>query len=249
MSQMRWQRKMETQKQKDNCDIQGVFQQQKTNTIYRFNRVRENYKNPAANARTFQSSKQEILEDQKTFRISRNVIGEVFCLKGLGIVCTKESLIKENTQEKICLLEKAHDYFMDAKELADKNNCAQPSHSKWLASSKASLADALHEQGDHYNANLLMGQAQKILGQLVSQFPDYPEGHIELARISFRKLRWSLSKINFNLEKAHNLFNHPVHRKHVADDAERKIYESIIANLKATVAELQQTVYVQSCLT
>ena len=133
------------------------------------------------------------------------------------------------------------EHFSDAVELAEKKNCIQPSLTKWLAISKASLANELHLQGNHYDGNVVLGQALKLLGQLVMQFPDYPEGFLALASVQCFKVKWTLGKITFSLEHAQNLFKEPVHRKHVSDDAERKLYEQTIASLTNTVNALQQS--------
>ena len=215
--------------------------------IQLFERVKEIYRNSTKVTFNFESAEQEVISIQNEFRMSFNFQGEFFCLKALKILYEKRGDLSLDIDDKVLFYEKAHGHINEAVlRSLEKRTTQQPSLPKHQARIKSKLGDTLHLKGDHHNGNLLIGQALKILGQLVAQFPDYPEAHIELATVSFLKLKWSLGKINFNLEKAHNLFNHPIHRKHVAEDAERKGYESMITNLKATVAEIQRTVQVQN---
>lgn len=197
-----------------------------------FEEVKQFYKNAKDNGDIEHSSEKEVLRIQSEFCEYGDNKGVLFCLKALAIIKETQGDTATEETEKVKFYESAHESINDAIMLAEKIKWNQPSILKHQAIIKTKLGDLLHKVDDHYNANILESDAFKIFERMLYENPDYAEGHLEMANASYNKLKWTLRKMLFVLSKAENLFNYPVHRKHIPETNELVKYRSRIAEIR-----------------
>jgi hypothetical protein len=114
-----------------------------------------------------------------------------------------ESLSDKNDfpSEKLSYLEEAHKFAKELLEMAQSNNCLQPSHIKRLAITKRKLAAAVSMR-DPQRARMLETDAMRLLIDVIKKSPDYGEAFLELAEIQKQKLLRELNSLSRNISTA-----------------------------------------------
>jgi hypothetical protein len=200
-----------------------------------FEEVKQIYKSAENNRGVNPISEKEVLRIQSEFRIIGDEKGVLFCCKALSIIDEKRGDAEIELTVKIKYYEAAHEHIVNAVILGENIKWKQPSILKRLAIIKTKLGDALHQLGDHFNANILESDSLKIFGRMLYEKPDYAEGHLEKITAYYSKLKWSLGKILHELSITENLFNKPIHTKHQPDTTELQCYKKRIETMRSTV--------------
>lgn len=200
-----------------------------------YNKVKSIYKCAERNGCTDENSEQAVLQIQQEFQESCNKQGVLFCEKALSIIYEKRGDLATVITDKVHHYEQAHDCINQAVIQATHLKWEQPSLLKRQGIIKHKLGDALHQSGDHYNANMLESDAFKIFGKMLHTHPDYAEGLLAYTAASFNKLKWHLRKLKFDLGRTENLFKSPKHTKHQPDDYELSAYRQQMEEMRSTI--------------
>lgn len=200
-----------------------------------FNKVKSIYKCAERNGCTDEKSELEVLRIQQEFQESGNKQGMLFCKKALSIIYEKRGDLAMVKTDKVHHYEQAHDCINEAVIQATQLKWEQPSLLKRQGIIKHKLGDALHQSGDHYNANMLESDAFKIFGKMLHTHPDYAEGLLAYTAASFNKLKWHLRKLMFDLGRTENLFENPKHTKHQPDEYELSAYRQQMEDMRSTI--------------
>lgn len=203
-----------------------------------YEEVKSIYKNLEFNRDSLPSCGQRVLEIYDEFERCNDKKGVIFCLKALAIISERKGDNATDLNGKVACYEQAHDTINDAVLQAIQIKWKQPALAKHQAIIKSKLGNTLHEGGDHYNANILEADAFKIFGKILSETPCYAEAHLEAATASFNKLKWSLRKMLYELNKAEDLFKNPKDVKHAPDAGKLQSYQEYINNMRNTVGLL-----------
>jgi hypothetical protein len=213
----------------------GQEKQEEISHLY--NQAKALYKSTGNKEQLLEAARQIVVIEGQ-FHALQETPGRVFCKKGSGIIHFNIAQITLDIDDKISSLETANDFITEALILAEKNGISIPSLQKQQLIIKSALADALHVTGDHRNANQLETSAFKNISRVLNDYPDYPEIYLELASASYRKIKWSLSKILADLGHAEDLLQHPKHIKHTPDAMELAGYNSRISSLRISINNL-----------
>jgi len=212
--------------------------------VAQFEKVKAIYKRAENIGDTNAESELELLGIQTLFKNLNNFKGEIICKKAFSIIYEKRAGNFNDTDKQIDCFEIALNYANEALIQAEKNNWHQPSLIKRQAIIKSKLGDILHSIGNHIDANFLESDALKALNKVVHEFPDYSEGYLEMASASFSKLKWSLRKILADLNKADQLFSHPIHTKHLPDAiTELPVLKNRIENMRQNINQILTIAY------
>lgn len=203
-----------------------------------FNEVKEIYKAHHTDA----VAENRLREIQEEFHLLKNNEGIIYCFKALSIIMKERGDNALDTGDKILHYEASHDMIIEAVLLAEKIKWHQPALLKHQAIIKSTLADTLHQAGDHHDANLLDKSAFRTLGELLEQHPDYGEGHYIAVSTSFKKLKWSLQKMLIDLGKTESLLKKPFHTKHRASQDEVLHYLQNIQVMRTTINSISQVI-------
>lgn len=200
-----------------------------------FERVKSIYRCAERNGCTDANSEKEVLGIQEEFQAAGHKQGMLFCKKALSIIYEKRGDLATVNTEKVQHYEQAHDCINEAVIQAAQLKWEQPSLLKRQGIIKHKLGDALHQSGDHYNANILESDAFKIFGKMLHTHPDYAEGLFAYTAASFGKLKWQLRKLMFDLGRTENLFKNPKHTKHQPDEYELSAYRQQMEQMRSTI--------------
>ena len=177
-----------------------------------------------------------------SFNSEKGREGVIYASKGLAIIFHRRALTIEGVKEKIVSLEKAHDTINETVTKARKFNKLQPSLLKHQVAIKSDLAEILHTTGDHYNAKLIEKSAGMVAAEMRENFPDYAEGFVTVLSASYKKLKWMMSKMLWDLGRTESLLKKPVHTKHRVSPDEVHQYMQDIQKMRATINSISQII-------
>jgi len=183
-------------------------------------------------------SEQRLIDIQRKFETLKKGEGAIFCSKAMAILYEKRGDEAKEIEWAIKYYEQAHDLINDAVVKARQIKWVQPSLLKRQGAIKSKLGEALHKSGDHHNANLLEKTAFKVFGDLLQDYPDYGEGHFTAVSASFKKVKWMLRKMLFDLGKTEELLKNPRHTKHKTEGKELHDYYNDIERMRSTIIAL-----------
>ncbi len=184
----------------------------------------------------------EIAREFSSFNNEKGREGIIYTAKGISIIHFKRHTKSDDPQEKIYHLELAHDTINDAITQARKIKKLQPSLLKHQIAIKSDLAEVLHTTSDHYNANLLENSAGQVAAELKELFPDYGEGFLTAVSASYKRLKWMMGKMLFDLRRTETLLKKPVHTKHTASQEEVQQYLQDIDRMRTTLNSIYQVI-------
>ncbi len=190
---------------------------------------------------------QRLQEILTKFAQINNKKGVAFVKKSIAIINEIKADNDNTLHERIVHYEIAHDSINEIATLPI--TYVEPSIVKRRAVLKSKLGSCLHQTGQHQDANLLESDAAKLFQKIQFEFPDYPEARLENATASFRKIRWTLTRIQADLETCAKQFSKPTHTKHLPEEWELKEYFGRISNLKSTIQQLSNIINSNSCIT
>lgn len=213
------------------------FDEKQSQLIALFNEVKNIYSSNRIDKKA-EDRLREIIKIFISFNNEKGKEGIIYTIKGLAIIYHRRTFQTDNISDKIEQLEQAHDTINDAVTQARKFKKLQPSLLKHQVAIKSDLAELLHTTGDHHNANLLEKSAFAVVSEMMELFPDYAEGSYTAVSTSYKKLKWLLGKMLWDLKKTEGLLNKPTYTKHRADEDELLRYFQDIEKMKYTINQL-----------
>jgi hypothetical protein len=209
--------------------------------IVRFNEVRDIYSSKRIDGPAEQRLN-EIIKEFAGFNNNKAKEGVFYTTQRLAILHRNRADATNDLQEKIEYLETAHAIINDLVPQVRKQHMLQPSLLKHQILIKTDLAEALHLTGDHYNAHLIEKSTGLVASELKELFPDYGEGFFTAANASYKRLKWMMGKMLFDLRKTESLLKKPVHTKHRTSQEEVQQYLQDIDRMRSNLTTIYQTI-------
>lgn len=184
----------------------------------------------------------EIIREFTNFSNDKAKEGVFYTTQRLAILYRRRSGATNNPQEKKELLEKAHEIINDLVPQVRRQHKLQPSLLKHQILIKTDLSEILHLTGDHYNASLIERSAGMVTAEMKELFPDYAEGFLTAVSASYKKLKWMMGKMLWDLGKTESLLKKPVHTKHRASQEEVQQYLQDIDKMRTAINSIYQAI-------